>query len=79
MKQFLFISLLLFSLKNYSQTQDSILVSLENEIEIAKNDSLKVKAMLQLGEYHLDKNFSKARYLIYRIPRGSTSGSKRKV
>jgi tetratricopeptide (TPR) repeat protein/DNA-binding CsgD family transcriptional regulator len=65
MKKFLFISLLLFSLKSYSQTQDSILVSLENEIEIAKNDSLKVKAMLALGEYHLDKNFSKAKFLIH--------------
>lgn len=60
MKQCLFFIGLLFSFFSFSQEIDATIVSLENDLKNAVSDTEKVQAMLALGEYELDHNFSKA-------------------
>ncbi|GGG03960.1 hypothetical protein GCM10011344_00360 [Dokdonia pacifica] len=55
----------LMLLKLQAQESDLDLVQLDKTYKESTVDSIKVKAMLALGEYHLDKNFSKARFLIH--------------
>ena len=64
MKRALISLLLLCCLLTSAQENDSLIVHLESKIRTASTEALKLKAMLELGEYHLDNNFTKARYLI---------------
>ena len=51
---------LLFSFILFSQKQDTTLVRLENQLNLAVDDTTRVKALLQLGEYQLGRDFNKA-------------------
>jgi tetratricopeptide (TPR) repeat protein len=53
--------LLFFTCFAFSQEKDSTLVALEKQVNVATNDSLKVLALINLGEYQLKRDFNKAR------------------
>ncbi len=55
--------LLLVSVHMSSQKADTTLVRLENELKVAVRDSVKIKAMLQLAGYQLDRDFSQSEQL----------------
>ncbi len=48
----------------FSQDTDSIRAALEINLKAINSDSQKLNAMLALGEFELDHNFTKARYII---------------
>ncbi|WP_299212146.1 tetratricopeptide repeat protein [uncultured Aquimarina sp.] len=60
MKKYTTSFLLLFSFLLFSQEKDTILTRLQKEVENAIVDTSKVKAMLELGEYQLKRDFDKA-------------------
>ncbi|WP_299892273.1 tetratricopeptide repeat protein [uncultured Lacinutrix sp.] len=51
----------------FSQELDSTLINLENKLKRANNNSEKVEAMLAIGEYELDHNFSRASIIIPKV------------
>ncbi|WP_298545945.1 tetratricopeptide repeat protein [uncultured Aquimarina sp.] len=60
MKKYTTPFLLLFSFLLFSQEKDTILTRLQKEVREAIVDTTKVKTMLQLGEYQLNRDFDKA-------------------
>ncbi len=64
MKQILLLIFVLFNYFSFSQEADSTLECLEEALKTATSDTSKIKAMLNLGEYELDHNFSKAEDVI---------------
>ncbi|WP_298421774.1 tetratricopeptide repeat protein [uncultured Kordia sp.] len=64
MKFYRILLVLLFSSFSFAQEIDTTLVQLEEKLANTTSDTEKIKAMLALGEYELDHNFSKAEYII---------------
>ncbi|MCK8523801.1 tetratricopeptide repeat protein [Aquimarina sp. D1M17] len=50
----------LFSISLVAQDADTTLVGLQKQVELASEDTTKAKALLQLGEYQLKRDFSQA-------------------
>lgn len=64
MKYSLFLIVSFFMSVLCAQETDTMIVSLENDLKNAVSDTEKIEALLALGEYELDHNFSRAEYII---------------
>lgn len=59
-----FISFCQFVSAQELKPKDTILVRLTNNLENSKHDSLKIKALIELGEYQITRDFSEAEPLL---------------
>lgn len=64
MKHYFFIIVLCYINIVYAQEANTTIVTLESDLKSAISDTEKIQAMLALGEYELDHNFSRAEYII---------------
>ena len=56
---------ILFSFCGVAQEHDTTLIRLRRSVKLAQNDSLKINALTNLGDYHITRDFRQAeQYLL---------------